>query len=65
MKSPRKARLLYAGLLQVEYVLALVTGVLLGFERWLMFGICLVLTCLLGFGTTWLYWSLFDKSVKE
>jgi len=65
MKSLPRLRILYAILLQVEYVLALVSGVLLGSERWLMFVICLVLTLLLGFVTTWLYWILFDKGIKN
>jgi hypothetical protein len=58
----RKNRLVYASLLQLEYVLALITGVLLGSEKWLMFGISLVLCLLLGFVTTWLYWNLMDEA---
>jgi hypothetical protein len=53
-------RVAYAGLLQLEYVLALVSGVLLGYERWLMFGISLTLCLVLGFVTTWMYWTLMD-----
>ena len=61
----KSLRVIYASLLQAEYVLALVTGVLLGAEKWLMFSICLALALLLGFVTTWLYWLLFDKGVKN
>jgi ABC-type bacteriocin/lantibiotic exporter with double-glycine peptidase domain len=57
-----KPRRLYAILLQIEYILALVTGVLLGAHSWLMFTISLVLTCVLGCGTTWLYWRLIDQA---
>jgi hypothetical protein len=56
----KNLRLLYASLLQIEYVMALVTGVLLGMEKWVYFGICLALTCGLGFVTTFLYWRLMD-----
>jgi len=59
MKSLR-VRMIYAGLLQLEYVLALVAGVVLGSQQWLLFSICLALTLLLGFVTTWLYWKLMD-----
>ena len=54
-------RPVYAVLLQLEYVLALVSGVLLGAERWLLFGVCLTLTLSLGFVTTWMYWGLMDR----
>ena len=60
-KMKNRLRLVYAGLLQLEYVLALVTGVLLGAEHWVMFGICLALCLALGFVTTWLYWRLMDE----
>lgn len=58
-------RLVYATLLQIEYVLALVAGVLVGGKHWLIAVIALVLTCVLGFGTTWLYWKLIDSVNKE
>ena len=57
-------RLIYASLLQLEFTLALITGVLLGAEKWLLFIICLVLVLGLGFGTTALYWHLFDKGIN-
>jgi len=56
-----KSRLVYATLLQLEYVLTLITAVLLGAEQWTGFIICLVLTCALGLGTTGYYWHLMDK----
>jgi hypothetical protein len=58
-------RVVYASLLQLEYVLALVTGVLLGAEKWTFFITCLVLTCALGFVTTSLYWRIFDRGVTH
>jgi len=61
----KSLRLVYATLLQLEFVLALMTGVLLGAEKWLYFSICLVLTCALGLGTTWLYWHLLDCSLDK
>jgi hypothetical protein len=57
-------RVTYASLLQIEYCTALVTGVLLGAEKWLLFSICLTLSLALGFATTALYWRLFDRGVK-
>ena len=64
MTSPHLMRTLYATLLQAEYVLALISGVLLGSGKWLMFGISLALTCALGFVSTWLYWRLMDLTTK-
>jgi hypothetical protein len=64
MNLPR-LRILYAGLLQLEYVLALIAGVVLGSGHWVIFVVCLALTLLLGFVTTWLYWKLMDKSIRE
>ncbi len=58
-------RIVYASLLQLEYCLALITGVLLGAEKWLLFSICLVLTCGLGYATTYLYWKLFDTGIRQ
>lgn len=62
MKSLPRMRMIYAGLLQLEYVLALVVGVLLGAEHWLMFTISLALCLLLGFVTTRLYWMIMDRT---
>lgn len=62
---PRRLRLLYASLLQIEYVLALMTGVLLGAEQWTLFIVCLVLALALGFGTTAFYWYLMDSVVID
>ncbi len=64
MINLHRLRILYAVLIQIEYVLALITGVTLGYENWLMFSICLVLCLLLGLGTTALYWTIFDRGVK-
>jgi hypothetical protein len=64
MRKRNLPRLVYATLLQIEYVLALVSGVLLGSEKWLLFTVCLVLTCVLGFVTTSMYWVLFDRGMK-
>ncbi len=61
LSKRRNLQVLYAALLQIEYVLALVAGVLLGAERWLLFGVCLVLTCGLGLGTCWLYWVIMER----
>ena len=61
----KSLRLVYATLLQAEYILALMTGVLLGAEKWLYFSICLILSLALGFVTTALYWHLFDKGLKN
>ena len=57
-------RTLYAILLQIEYVLALITGVLLGASCWIPFIISLVLVLLLGFVTTAMYWHLMDITTK-
>ena len=56
-----KSQLIYAALLQLEYVLALIAGVLLGSAHWVIFVICLILTLSLGFVTTLMYWHLMDK----
>ena len=64
MTSLPLLRTIYATLLQMEYVLALVTGVLLGAEKWTLFIVCLALTCGLGFVTTVLYWHLMDLTTK-
>ena len=56
----KSLRLTYAILLQVEYILSLVTGVLLGYGRWFLFGVFLALCLVLGFATTWLYWKLLE-----
>jgi len=64
MTNLPRLRVIYAGLLQLEYVLALITGVLLGSEKWLMFVVCLVLALALGFVTTFLYWHLMDLTTK-
>ena len=61
----KSLRVVYASLLQLEYILALMTGVMLGAEKWLYFSICLTLALLLGFATTWLYWKLFDRGVNH
>ncbi len=65
MRNLPRIRILYASLLQLEYILALITGVMLGAEKWPYFSICLVLSLVLGFVTTWLYWVLFDNGVKS
>ncbi len=64
MENLRRLRLVYAVLLQLEYILALVAGVLLGSEHWLMFGVSLALTLTLGFVTTALYWLIMDRTTK-
>jgi hypothetical protein len=56
----KKSRLVYAILLQLEYILTLITAVLLGAQDWLLFVIFLALTCALGLGTTAIYWHLMD-----
>jgi hypothetical protein len=60
-----RQRTIYASLLQLEYILALATGVLLGAEKWIMFVICLVLCLVLGFVTTAFYWKLMDYTTKR
>lgn len=62
--SLHRLRTVYASLLQLEYVFALVAGVLLGSSKWAMFALCLALTLLLGFVTTALYWSILDDSQR-
>jgi len=62
---PINLRVLYATLLQIEYIVCLITGVMLGAEKWLLFSICLALSLGLGFVTTWLYWKLFDRGVNH
>ena len=58
------SRLVYATLLQIEYLVSLVTAYLLGSEKWLLFGVSLAVCLVLGFGTTWMYWVLLDKATK-
>ena len=59
-----QSQLVYAALLQLEYVLALIAGVLLGSAHWVIFAICLILTLSLGFVTTLMYWKLISEANK-
>ena len=58
----RSLRLLYATLLEIEFVLALSTSYLLGAQKWALCFICLALTLLLGFVTSLMYWRLLDQA---
>lgn len=63
--SLRTKRLLYANLLNLEYLLGLAVAYLLGSEQWLLFTICLVLTLTLGCITTAFYWAIQDETVRN
>ena len=56
-----KSRLVYATLLQIEYLVCLLTAYLLGLGNWAFFTISLVLCLVLGFVTTAYYWILMDR----
>jgi uncharacterized membrane protein len=45
----------------LEYLLGLLSAVLLGAQKWVLFGIFLVLTLVLGRVTTKFYWRLQDQ----
>jgi hypothetical protein len=61
----RRSCLRYANLLNLEHVLGLGVAYLLGSEKWLLFTVCLILTLLLGLGTTTYYWKLMDEANKS
>ena len=54
-------RRIYATLVQLEWVMAIAAGYLMGAQKWALALICGVLTLLLGFITNELYWYLMDK----
>ncbi len=62
--SLRYKRVIYANLLNLEYLLGLVVSYLFGAERWGAFGIVLVLTLVLGCVTTAIYWGIQDETIK-
>jgi len=61
----KNLRLVYASLLQLEYLIGLLAAYLLGAEDWILFIVCLLLTLGIGFGTTAMYWALMDKTTKR
>jgi hypothetical protein len=52
---------LYADLLNVEYLLGLISAFLLGASKWIPGVVCLILTLVLGRITTKFYWRLQDQ----
>ena len=58
----KASRLVYAGLLELEFVLALCVTYFMGAERWTLCVICLALTLSLGVATTLMYWTLLERS---
>ena len=58
----KASRLVYAGLLELEFVLALCVTYFMGAERWTLCIISLVLTLLIGFATSLWYWKLLEKT---
>jgi len=63
--NPHRSRLVYANLLNLEYILGLGVAYLLGSGQWVMFVVLLVLTLFLGIYTNHLYWNLMDGVKKE
>ena len=57
----KSLRLLYATLLEIEFILALATSYFMGAQQWALFFISLALTLVLGLGTTLMYWRLIDQ----
>jgi hypothetical protein len=56
---------LYADLLNVEYLLGLISAFLLGASKWIPGVVCLILTLGLGRCTCKMYWRLQDQLHKK